>query len=57
MWQDLLVTGIAALAVAVLGWRWLKTRSASGCASCASGAACDATHAKPVAQDTSRPGA
>jgi positive regulator of sigma E activity len=42
MWQDVLVTLVAAGAVALLGRRWLRSRSSAtgSCPSCASGAAC-----------------
>jgi hypothetical protein len=42
MWQDLVVTAVAAAAVGVLGRRWLRARSArpGSCASCGAGQAC-----------------
>jgi hypothetical protein len=49
MWQDVLVTLVAAGAVAVLGRRWLRARSAQAgsCPSCASGANCGASTPMP----------
>jgi hypothetical protein len=46
MWQDVVVTLVAAGAVAVLGWRWLRARASVASGACPSCDACGASKAE-----------